>query len=246
VLLTRLRNKFELRGLNKFMKKFNKIQFTTVLLTVLLVVMMAVITMSMAAQPTQPPVNLGTTSGFAVLAGSTITNTGTSTISGDVGLHPGTAFTGQASVTVSGGVSLADAVALQAKNDLVIAYDDAAGRTPVTTIPTELGGQTLTPGTYKSDAGDFGITGTLTLDAQGDPDGVFVFKTASTLTTASNSKVNLINGARFCRIFWQVGSSATLGTNSHFVGHIFALTPSQRIPVRRCKDSCWHGMVRSR
>lgn len=206
------------------MKTLRRMRLISLLLTLALVIM-AVPTMSMAAQPT---VNLGTTSGFAVLAGSTITNTGTTTISGDaggdVGLSPGTVFTGQASVTLSGAVHLADAVALLAKNDLVIAYDDAAGRTPVTTIPTELGGTTLTPGTYDSADGTFQITGTLTLDAQGDPDGVFVFKTASTLITANNSNVNLTNSARYCRTFWKVGSSATLGTNSHFVGHILALT----------------------
>lgn len=176
----------------------------------------------------QPPVDLGTTESFAVLAGSTITNTGPTTINGDaggnVGLYPGTAFPGQASVTLSGEVHLADAVAQVAKDDLVSAYNDAAGRTPATTIPTELGGQTLTPGVYDSAAGTFQITGTLTLDAQGDPNAVFVFQTASTLITASNSTVSLLNGARYCRIFWKVGSSATLGTGSHFVGHLFALT----------------------
>jgi hypothetical protein len=181
----------------------------------------------MASQPT---VNLGTTSSFAVLAGTTITNTGPTTINGsaggDVGLYPGTAFTGQASVTVSGVVYINDSgsVALTAKNDLVAAYDDAAGRTPVTRIPTELGGTTLTPGVYDSADGTFQITGTLTLDALGDADGVFIFQTASTLITASGSSFNLINGAQSCRTFWQVGSSATLGTDSSFVGHIFALT----------------------
>ena len=165
---------------------------------------------------------------FAVLAGSTITNTGTTTINGsaggDVGLFPGTVFTGQETVSVSGTVHLADNVANAAKADLVTAYDDAAGRLPVTRIPTELGGTILTPGVYDSADGTFQITGTLTLDAQGDPEGVFIFKTASTLITASDSSVNLINSAQFCRTFWTVGSSATLGTNSHFVGHILALT----------------------
>jgi len=207
------------------MKTVNKIRSISLLLTLLLVVMMVVPTVSMAAQPT---VNLGTTSGFAVLAGSTITNTGTTTINGDVGgdvgLSPGTIFSGKNSVTMSGAAHLADAVALKAKVDLVTAFNDAGGRTPVTRIPTELGGKTLKPGTYDSADGTFQITGTLTLDAQGNPDGVFVFKTASSLITASNSKVNLINSARFCRTFWKVGSSATLGTNSHFVGHIFALS----------------------
>jgi LPXTG-motif cell wall-anchored protein len=175
----------------------------------------------------QPTVNIGATSTFAILAGSTITNTGTTTINGsdggNVGLFPGTAFSGKTSAKISGAVHLADAVAIKAKDDLVTAYNDAAGRTPVTTIPSELGGRTLTPGTYDSVDGTFQITGKLILDAKGDPNSVFIFKTASTLVTASASDVNLINSARFCRIFWKVGSSATLGTNSHFVGHIFAM-----------------------
>ncbi len=199
--------------------------FVPSLVTLALGFLMAMPAVSVAAQPT---VNLGTTSTFAVLAGTTITNTGPTTVNGsaggDIGLYPGTAFSGQADVTLSGAVHLADSVASVAKDDLVTAYDDAAGRTPVTRIATELGGRTLTPGVYDSASGTFHITGTLTLDSQGDPNAVFVFKTASTLITASNSTVSLVNGARYCRVFWKVGSSATLGTNSHFAGHIFALT----------------------
>jgi Ice-binding-like len=203
------------------MKTLKRMLYVPVLVALSLVALMVVAAVSMAAQP---PVNLGTTSSFAVLAGETITNTGPTTIYGDVGLYAGTAFTGQASVTLHGALHLTDAVAQQAQVDLVTAYDDAAGRTPFTTIPTELGGTTLTPGVYVSEEGAFQITGTLTLDAKGDPNGVFIFKSASTLITASNSNVRLINGARFCRVFWQLTSSATLGTDSHFVGHIFALT----------------------
>ena len=173
-------------------------------------------------------VNLGSTSTFAVMAGTTITNTGTTVINGDaggdVGLYPGSDFTGQASVTISGTVHINDTAAITATTDLVTAYNDAAGRTPATIIPSELGGTTLVPGVYASVDGTFQITGTLTLDANGDPDPVFIFQMASTLITASGSTVSLINGAVYCRVFWQVGSSATLGTNSHFVGHIFALT----------------------
>jgi hypothetical protein len=117
-----------------------------------------------------------------------------------------------------------DAVTQGAKNSLVTAYVNAAGQTPVTTVPTELGGTVLIPGSYDSAAGTFGITGTVTLNAQGDPNAVFIFKMASSLTTASASNVNLIGSASACNVFWQVGSSATLGTNSTFRGNILALT----------------------
>ena len=163
------------------MKTLKKMRLKSLLLTPLLISMMVVNTTVMAAQPT---VNLGTTSTFAVLAGSAITNTGTTIINGraggnvggDVGLSPGTVFTGKDSTTVIGAVHLADAVAAKAKDDLVTAYNDAEGRIPVTRIPSELGGTTLTPGTYDSADGTFQITGKLTLDAKGDPNGVFVFK----------------------------------------------------------------------
>jgi hypothetical protein len=169
-------------------------------------------------------VGLGTTYNFAILAGSTVTNTGPSVITGDLGLSPGSSVTGFPPGTLVGNQYVANPVAVQAQTDLVTAYNDAAGQTPVTTIPTELGGSTLTPGIYSSAAGTFGITGTLTLDGQGDPNAVFIFKMASTLTTAGASSVVLINGAQACNVFWQVGSSATLGTTSVFKGNIFALT----------------------
>jgi LPXTG-motif cell wall-anchored protein len=228
LLLLKELKKNNIEGTNKFMKIFNKIRAISLLVTLLMVVMIAKPTVVMAAEKT---VNLGTTSGFAVLAGETITNTGDTTISGsdggnvggDVGLYPGSAFTDNGHVSMSdGAVHINDPVAIQAKVDLEAAYDDAARRETTETIGSELGGKTLTPGVYES--GAFGITGTLTLDAQGDPDAVFIFKTASTLITAAGSSIKLKNGARFCRTFWKVGSSATLGTNSYFVGHIFALT----------------------
>jgi hypothetical protein len=177
-----------------------------------------------SARAAQAQVSLGTASNFAVLAGTTVTNTGSSTITGNLGVSPGTAVTGFPPGTVIGEQHSADAFAAQAQSDVTTAYNDAAGRTPVSTVPTELGGTTRFPGVYDSAAGTFGITGTLTLDAQGDPNAVFIFKMASTLTTASGSRVNLIGGARACHVFWQVGSSATLGTNSTFVGNILALT----------------------
>ncbi|HWI08603.1 MAG TPA: ice-binding family protein [Solirubrobacteraceae bacterium] len=176
------------------------------------------------ASAAQPQVGLGTADSFAVLAGSAATNTGPSTINGDLGVTPGTSVTGFGPpATVNGTIHAADAVAAGAQSDLTIAYDDAAGRIPALAVPTELGGLTLTAGVYKN-ASSLGLTGALTLDAQGDPDAVFIFQAGSTLTTASASRVNLINGAQPCNVFWQVGSSATLGTSSVFTGNILALT----------------------
>jgi hypothetical protein len=176
-----------------------------------------------SAQSAQAPVGLGTAGSFAVLAGSTVTNTGPSVISGDVGVSPGSAITGfPPGIVVNGVFHAADAVAAQAQADLTTAYNDAAGRSPVTAVGPELGGLTLAPGVYGG--GTLELTGTLTLDAEGDPEAVFIFQAASTLITASSSSVDLINGADPCNVFWQVGSSATLGTDSDFVGTVMALT----------------------
>jgi type VI secretion system secreted protein VgrG len=186
------------------------------------------------ANAAQPPVGLGTADSFAVLAGQGITNTGSTTITGDVGTYPNTSEAGFTAcpgaadcVTLTGTNHAGDNVTKGAKSDLITAYNDAAGRTPVTTIATELGGQILNPGVYDSSSGTFGITGTLTLDALGDPDGVFIFQMASTLITASSSVVSLLGNASACNVYWQVGSSATLGTDSTFTGNIFALTSIQ-------------------
>jgi len=168
------------------------------------------------------PVGLGTAGSFAVLAGSTVTNTGPSVINGDLGVSPGTSITGFPPGLVNGTQHSADAVALQAQKDLTIAYNDAAGRAPTATVTADLGGQTLVAGVYTGTT--LSLTGTLTLDAQGNPNAVFIFQSAKTLITASASRIVLINGADPCNVFFQVGSSATLGTNSVFVGTILALT----------------------
>lgn len=167
-------------------------------------------------------IGLGTADNFAVLAGQGITNTGPTTVDGDIGTSPNPAVVG-AGLTVNGTIHAADAVAAQAQSDLTVAYGDAAGR-PADEIATELGGNVLQAGVYDSASGTFGITGALTLDAGGDPDAVFVFQAASTLITASGSTVSVINGGDACNVFWQVGSSATLGSGSTFVGSILALT----------------------
>ncbi len=171
----------------------------------------------------QGQVGLGSADSFAVLAASAITNTGPTTITGDVGLHPKTAVTGFGSVTLHGVQQVANAAALSAKNSLVTAYNDAAGRTPKTTVVTELGGQNLTAGAYATADGTLQLTGGLTLNGQGNPNAVFIFEAASSLTTASGSTVTLINQAQACNVFWRVGSSATLGTSTHFQGNILAL-----------------------
>ena len=167
-------------------------------------------------------VGLGTAESFAVLAGSGITNTGATTITGDVGSFPTTTQTGFGSVTLNGTNHFGDAVTQGAKTDLVTAYDEAAGRSPFTPVPVELGGTTRFSGVYRSPT--FGLTGTITLDAQGDPNAEFIFQAGSTLITASDSRVLLINGADPCRVVWQVGSSATFGTRTSFVGDVLALT----------------------
>ncbi len=172
----------------------------------------------------QATVGLGTASTFAVLAGSTITNTGPSVISGDVGLDPGSAVTGfPPGIVNAGTIHTTDGVALQAQNDLTTAYNDAAGRSSTASISSDLAGRTLTSGVYTS-ASSLGLSGDLTLDAQGDPNAVFIFQAGSTLTAGSGSLVTLIGGAQACNVFWQVGSSATIGTSSQFVGNILALT----------------------
>ncbi|WP_372726988.1 ice-binding family protein [Nocardioides sp.] len=178
-----------------------------------------------SAQAAQAPVGLGTATSFAVLAGSAVTNTGPSAISGDVGVSPGTAISGFPPAQVTNGeIHASDAVAMQAQDDLTTAYDDAAGRSPVVDqTGVDLGGQALQAGVYQSSS-SMSLTGTVTLDAEGDPDAVFIFQAGSTLITASSSTVALVGGAQACNVFWQVGSSATLGTDTDFVGTLIALT----------------------
>ena len=174
------------------------------------------------AMAAQAPVPLGSAATFGALAASTITSTGSTTVNGDLGVSPGTAVTG--APTVTGTLHLGDAIAAQAQLDLTAAYNDAAGRTPtrIFAAVSDLGGLTLTSGVY-NDPTSFAITGTLTLDAQGDPNAVWIFQAGSTLVTAAGSQVILINGAQAANVFWQVGSSATLGISSMFKGNILAL-----------------------
>jgi len=168
-------------------------------------------------------VGLGAAGSFAVLAGTGITNTGPTVITGDIGTFPTASITGLTSMTVSGTNHAGDSVTQGAKTDLTTAYTSAAGQGPTTAIAADLVGQTLKAGVYNS-ASAVGLSGVLTLDAAGDPGAVWVFQAGSTLITASGSKVVLLNGAQACHVYWQVGSSATLGTNSTFTGTVLALT----------------------
>jgi Ice-binding-like len=177
-----------------------------------------------AAQAAPPPVLLGTADAFAILGGSAITNTGGSVINGDLGLSPGTAVSGFPPGTVNGSSHITDAIAAQAKTNLVTAYQNAAGRPPSGAAPPDVGGRRLIAGVYKTGSvPSLGLTGNLTLDAQGDPRAVFIFQVQSTLVTATDSSVSLINGAQACNVFWQVGTSTTLGTRTAFKGTVMAM-----------------------
>jgi len=172
-------------------------------------------------------VPLGTSANYVVLGGSTVTNTGNSTLGGSLGVWPGTSITGfpPGKVLAPGTTDKTNAAAKQAQSDLTAAYVNAAGRPLDATTAADLSGRTLQGGVYAGPSkGALGLTGKLTLDGAGNPNSVFIFQTNSTLITGSGSTVTLINGAEECHVFWQVGSSATLGTGSTFVGNILALT----------------------
>jgi Ice-binding-like len=173
-----------------------------------------------ASAATQP--NLGTAANYAVLAGTTVTNTGPTVITGDLGLSPGSSVTGFPPGTVVGKQHVADPTAVQAQNDLGTGYTDAATAPPDADLTGQnLGGMNLTPGVYTfSSSAQLSGPSPLTLSGKG----VYIFKIGSTLTTASSSVVLLTNGAQACAVFWQVGSSATFGTATTFQGNVMALT----------------------
>jgi hypothetical protein len=175
--------------------------------------------------------SLGQAQSFAALGGSTVINTGSSTIHGDLGVWPANTVSGfpPGLIVVPGALHATDGVAMQAQMDVINAYnallDPTTNPCPLGHDLTgqDLGGTTLTAGVYCFSS-SAQLTGTLTLNAQGDPNAVFIFQIGTALTTASTSNVRLINGAQSCKVFWQVGSSATLGTSTSFVGNILALT----------------------
>ncbi len=165
-------------------------------------------------------VGLGSAASFSVLGGSTVTNTGPTTMFGDLGLSPGSSVTGAPHVL--GQTHVDDAVAIGAKNSLTTGYDSAASRPSNGSAGTDLAGQVFLPGVRSASSSLLLSSGSVTLDAQGNPNAVFIFQIGSTLITGSNTSVVLVNGAQACNVFWQVGSSATLGTGTRFVGTIMA------------------------
>jgi hypothetical protein len=165
-------------------------------------------------------VGLGKAASFSVLGGSTVTNTGPTTMFGDLGLAPGSSVTGEPHVL--GQTHIDDAVATEAKNALTTAYNEAASRPTNGSAGTQLAGQAFTPGVYNASESLLLSSGSVTLNAEGNPNAVFVFQIGSTLITGSNTSVSLVGGAQACNVFWQVGSSATLGSGTRFVGTIMA------------------------
>jgi hypothetical protein len=179
------------------------------------------VTVATSASACQAPVSLGTAADFDVLAGSTVTNAGATTLTGgDLGLSPGTSVTGSPQV-ISPAMTIINGAAVQAQADLGVAYSYAAGLPGAALLPVDLSGLTLSPGLYSTTAAA-SLGGTLTLDAQGDANAVWVFQIGSALTTLGSTEVVLANGAQAKNVFWEVGSSATLGTNSAFAGTIMA------------------------
>src|SRR6185436_7982264 len=201
------------------------IDMTRTLCTLLTILCIAAVLLIPSSAFAQIP--LGTAQSFAVLGGSTVTNTGPTTITGDLGVSPGSSVTGFPPGIVTGGsIHAADSVAAQAQSDLTTAYNTAAG-TPCNVDLTgqNLGGLVLTPGVYCFST-SAQLTASLALDALGNPNALFLFKIGSTLTAGSGSSVTVINnGGSSCnKACWQVGSSATLGTGTSFGGDILALT----------------------
>ena len=176
-------------------------------------------------QNAQTGVNIGSAASFVVLAGSAVVSNGPTTLCGNLGISPGNSLTGTPFLSCGGSQNLADTVAANAQGDLATAYDDALFRSSPATITGDLGGQILYPGLYKSLSSLEITSGDLTLDALGDPNGVFIFQIVSTLTTASGRQIHLAGGAQASNIFWQVGGSCFLDTATIFKGTVMAHGP---------------------
>ena len=211
---------------NRIDRGMKKTRFTQAVLALFTIPILLIFVSTSSTSAAGPTIRPGSTTSFAVLASTTITNTGTTTISGtaggDIGLSPGTSFTGSASVTTNGTSHITDSSASTAQTDFTTAYNDLGVPAATVLAAPDLAGQTISAGTYKTAGGTFANSGTLTLDAGNDPNAIFIFQAASTLTTSTSSTMTLINGAQACHVYWQVGSSATIGVTSTLIGHVYA------------------------
>jgi len=195
---------------------------STSLLTLVSTFSFALSALLATAAPAMATPILGAAQGFSVLGAATVTNTGTTKLLGDLGVSPGTSITGQASIALNGSIHLNDGIVQTAQNDAFNLYNNLAGKAVTANLSSQdLGGLVLTPGVYFF-ASSAQLTGHLQLDAQNDPNALFVFLITSALTTASNSSVGIVNGGANNGIYWHIGSSATLGTGSDFAGNILA------------------------
>lgn len=186
-----------------------------------LVAMLATRSMFKTTPPVsaETPLDLGEADNLAVLAGGRITNTGATTVKGDVGSYPSVGFKDTGTVSLTGEFHFGDVTAIAAKTNLIDAYEAAESIHPNTPVDIELGGRTMFPGNYSNEAG-LRVHGKLTLDAQGDPDAVFIFQTPASLSTIASSHVNIINGGQASNVFWRVGNTTALGADSEFKGTI--------------------------
>ncbi|MDJ0349786.1 ice-binding family protein [Cryobacterium sp. PH29-G1] len=180
------------------------------------------ITLSSTTFTTEPPVDLGSASTYAILATTSVANTSNSSFDGNIGVSPGTAVTGFPAGTLTGTIHAGDAAAAAAQVDLTAAYKDAAARPATAAIAGDLAGRTLTSGVYKS-AAALAISTTLTLDGQGNPNAIFIIQVDAAFNTAAGSSVVLANGAQASRVFWQVAGAVSLGASSAFTGTIIGM-----------------------
>ena len=202
--------------------KLTKIKILSIIMTAPLISVFLYPTLSSASGPV---INQGATTSYAILAGASITNTGATTVTGSTGTDIGV-ISGTITGAPGGNQHMNDASAIAAQNSLTTAYNNASGATPSTAIPADLNGQILVAGAYSTASGAFLLTGggSVTFDAQNNPNSVFVIQAASTFTSSTNSTMILKNGAQACNIFWAIGSSATLAGGSNFLGHLYAQT----------------------